>query len=379
MVQGKLGFAALKTLSKIRKFKQVSEAKLKELQKNKMKRRMYAKMQWGVRAYREWGNKRLSDPLTYDYRIYELDIDLVKILEPKNFEFAMCKFIAEVTKVKDGSDFPGKTLYQLCIAIQTHLHQKGVKWRLVEGDMFTNLRTVLDNVTKERAEQNIGTVKCQENVISLEFETKLWEDGVLGERNPDQLRDTVLFLIGINVGLRTGDEHYELRRHSETKPSQLTFQYNSSGKRCLVYTEDTVTEANDGGLKHMRNERKIVWVYPSDNPVRDPVRLVEKYMKLTPPVTPNTKKFNFYLRSLEKFMPTQWYREQVVGSNTLRKVTQRLLKNAKLDGFFTNHSLRRSGTTRLFNNGVDRKLVKEFTGHPLRCSRSVSNYLRPSM
>ena len=37
-----------------------------------------------------------------------------------------------------------------------------------------------------------------------------------------------------------------------------------------------------------------------------------------------------------------------------------LLKHSNLDGYFTNHSLRRTGATRLFNAGVDRKLVKEY-------------------
>ena len=36
---------------------------------------------------------------------------------------------------------------------------------------------------------------------------------------------------------------------------------------------------------------------------------------------------------------------------------------AKIEVFFTNHSLRRSGISRLFQAGVDRKLVKESTGH----------------
>ena len=38
-------------------------------------------------------------------------------------------------------------------------------------------------------------------------------------------------------------------------------------------------------------------------------------------------------------------------------------KSVKIEGFFTNHSLRQTGTTRLFRQGVDRKLVKEYTGH----------------
>ena len=48
-----------------------------------------------------------------------------------------------------------------------------------------------------------------------------------------------------------------------------------------------------------------------------------------------------------------------------------MVKKAKIEGFFTNHSLRRSGGTRLFRAGVDRKLVKEFTGH---CSDAVDAY-----
>ena len=48
-----------------------------------------------------------------------------------------------------------------------------------------------------------------------------------------------------------------------------------------------------------------------------------------------------------------------------------MLKDVKLDGFFTNHSLRQSGTTRLFQAGVDRKIIKEFTGHS---SDAVDNY-----
>ena len=40
-----------------------------------------------------------------------------------------------------------------------------------------------------------------------------------------------------------------------------------------------------------------------------------------------------------------------------------MMKDANIEGFFTNHRLRRTGGTRLFRAGVDRKLVKEVTGH----------------
>ena len=39
------------------------------------------------------------------------------------------------------------------------------------------------------------------------------------------------------------------------------------------------------------------------------------------------------------------------------------MKEVKIEGFFTNHSFRSSGGTRLCNAGVDHKLVEECTGH----------------
>ena len=350
-------------MSSGRKVKNLSDDKMKELKQNRLKKRTFAKVQWAVRAYHDWHNNCLSDPLTYDYRIYESDIDRLDRLGKENLEFALCKFIAEVTKVKDGSDYPGCTLYQMCVSIQKHLNQGGLNWKLVEGDEFRDLHVVLDNVMKERAAQSIGLVKRQAEYISFEYEDRLWNENILGEDTPDKLCDTVLFLLGMNLALRAGDEHYDLRCQSEVKPSQLSFKRNSEGECCLVYTEDTTTKTNDGGLKSMRKEWKVVWVYPSKNSVRDPVRLVEKYISLCPPVSVKTKKMNFYLHSLEKPTPTQWYGEQVVGLNSIRKVVGNLLKSAQLDGHFTNHSLRRSSTSRLFQSGVDRKLIKEFTGH----------------
>ena len=47
----------------------------------------------------------------------------------------------------------------------------------------------------------------------------------------------------------------------------------------------------------------------------------------------------------------------------MRKTVGQLLKNAGLDGYFTNHSLRNTCATRLFQAGADVQLVKEITGH----------------
>ena len=225
---------------------------------------------------------------------------------------------------------------------------------------FEDIQIVLDNVMRECANANIGTAKKQANVITYEYENELWNKGLLGEHNPDILHNTVLFLIGINCILRAGDEHYYLRRDMPDKLSQLQFKKNSQGQRCLAYTEDTVTKANDGGLKSMKSDRKVVWVYHSSNINRCPIHLVEKYLALCPRYY---GKPNFYLQSLQKPTPTRWYAGQVVGQNTLVKVIKTMLHDTRINGYFTGHLLRRSGTTRLFQAGVDSKLIKEISSH----------------
>ena len=136
-----------------------------------------------------------------------------------------------------------------------------------------------------------------------------------------------------------------------------------------MYHEDNVTKTHNGGLADMRHERKLVWVYPNlANPSRCPVRIIDKYLSLCPKVT---KKPNLYLQSLIKPTPKQWYSGQVVGQNTIAKVVKTLMRDAGIPGYFTNHSTRRTGGTRLFRADVQRKLVKEATGN---CSDAIDKY-----
>ena len=178
-----------------------------------------------------------------------------------------------------------------------------------------------------------------------------------------------MYLLGVNLALRAGDEHYALRRPGGCVSSQLSFEYNDLKMRCLVYCEDTVTKTNKGGLLDMKKERKVVWIKPNMNDwTQHPVRIVEKYFNLL--LTEGAKP-NLYLQSLKKPRPNCWYSSTPIGINNLRKVVSTMLRDAGLNGFFTNHSLRRTCATRLFQSGESVKIIKEITGH---ISDSVHNY-----
>ena len=352
-----------------RSYNSVSEDKLKRMMEMTYEQRSEAKIRWAVKAYNDWRTMRLdTDVEEIDEQILYADLNDIGSLTKTNFEHALCRFICEVRKTKEVGDYPGATLYQMACALQNFIKKKELNWRIVHGDEFTQFNRVLDKVMQERADRAIGTVRKQAEVISIEFENKLWENDILGEQNPDQLRNTVLYMLGVNCALRAGDEHYGLRRPGVDCNSQLTFEENSMNVKCLVYREDRVTKTNRGGLRDMKKERKIVWIKPNKEVKRCPVRLVGKYLSLVPK---KGSKPNFYLHSMKRPTPTCWYNTCPLGINKVRSAVSQMLKDAGLDGFFTNHSLRRTAATRLFRAGKDVKLVKEITGH---VSNAVEKY-----
>ncbi|XP_048240336.1 uncharacterized protein KIAA1958-like [Haliotis rufescens] len=219
------------------------------------------------------------------------------------------------------------------------------------------------------ARKGIGVEKRQADVITEQQEDVLWETGILGEDTPQKLLDTLVYLIGLNFALRAGDEHRYLRSGSN---SQLQLLMSSNGVKQLKYTED-ISKTNRGGLKHRKVERKHVTISSNEeNPGRCLVRLYEKYMSLRPV---HGKCDAFYLRPLRYTAGKVWFADAAVGIHPLRSTVSRLCKAAGFSGFYTNHSLRATTATRLYDSGVDEQLIAEKTGHK---SIAIRSYKRTS-
>ena len=53
--------------------------------------------------------------------------------------------------------------------------KKGLPWKLIDGPEFKSVKTVLDNVMKERAQENVGMVKKQAGAVNYEVEDFIME------------------------------------------------------------------------------------------------------------------------------------------------------------------------------------------------------------
>ena len=71
----------------------------------------------------------------------------------------------------------------------------------------------------------------------------------------------------------------------------------------------------------------------------------------------------FYLKPLAKPREDIWYTCTPVGHNLLSKTIPRLFKEAGVEGNYTNHSLRATSATRLFDAGIDEQLIMSRAGH----------------
>ena len=81
----------------------------------------------------------------------------------------------------------------------------------------------------------------------------------------------------------------------------------------------------------------------------------------------------FYLKPLNNPEDRCWFCKVPIGHNVLQQMIPNLFKAAGIEGHFTNHSLRATSATRLFEAGIDEQLIMQRTGHT---STAVRAYKR---
>ncbi len=331
------------------------------------------KILWAINMFKEWRMNRLRvGPFDNTHGTLQwVNVeDSGNLLKP-HLCLALCCFLNEIRR-KDGKQFPGKSLYEILMCIQFFLEKRGLFWKLLDDDEFVKVKFCLDNIMKKRAQELCAPEVRSSTPISYSDEDQMWSTGVLGEESPDQLRNTVMFLLGMHLALRGGEEHRRLR--CPPFNSQLTIGADSEGRKVLLYQEDFKTKMNQGGLSGRKYVPKQVKIYPNSNFDRDPVRLFEKYIGLLPS---DAKSSAFYKYSLKStcLSPVQWYADKPIGVNSLKKTVKELTTQAGLVGNFTNHSLRSTAATRMYSQGIDEQVIKEVTGHK---SNAVRAYKRTS-
>ncbi len=281
----------------------------------------------------------------------------------------LCTFVVEVRNQRGGF-YPRETLYSLMIMIQMYLSTKGWTVRFLQENQFVKLKNMLDNQMKDLSKQGYITPKNKAEVITLSQENAMWNQGILGDTSPHTLLYSLMYLLGLQFALWAGEEHKSLKFGK-----QLFLDVDAeSGSECLVYIEHTAKN-NQGGLSAMKQTGKKLKAYPNlDNPSCCLIQMFKKYVaaRLTSPKCSQ----DFYLRPLAKFkMDGVGFSCQPLGIHKIETAIKDLCKQAGLSGHHSNHSLRATSASHLYEAGVDEQLIQEHTGHR---SNAVRGYKRTS-
>ena len=174
-------------------------------------------------------------------------------------------------------------------------------------------------------------------------------------------------MAGLYFALRSGGEHRNLHFSSvELVEKEGTIPY-------LVYTE-TVSKNHPGGLKHRKVEPKQVKHFANTQcPERCFVEMYKKYRLHRPKGEANDA---FYLTPMPKPRSVVWYKNQPIEVHSLANTVKCLCEKGGICGYKTNHSLRVTTATRLYQSGADEQLIMERTGH--RSTDGVRVYKRSS-
>ena len=267
---------------------------------------------------------------------------------------ALCRFVIE-TRTKNGKPYPPSTIHSLLCGLLHHMRaiNPGCPNILDKKDhRFTKLHNTLDSLFNKLHRQGVGRQTKQTEIFTVEEEERLWESGTLNTTTPRGLLNAAFYTVGKMFCLRGGQDHRFLKL-SQLKRSENKF----------VYYEN-VSKNRNGSFKQLHVPSKVVPLYSNpDMGERCPVLILDKYISKLPPKIKDDD--IFYARPLTR-VPQQdapWYAPVPIGKHTLNTMVKKMCEDAGIEGNKTNHSLRVTSATQMYQHGAPEKVIAERTGH----------------
>ena len=216
---------------------------------------------------------------------------------------------------------------------------------------FKKFRRTLDAEMKDSTKCGVAQAskRAAKAEITEEEEAKLWDMKLLGSYSAESLLHTVYYFNGKLFGLRAG-EHRLLRLA------------NIIVKENIIIFDESCSKTYGGGLDDLKNKPRYIEhechaMGEVHNPCLSSIYqlYIDKVRKLAGKIE------SFYFRPNRSGLFE--YEEVPIGICTLNKILPvKLCEKAGLPRR-TAHCLRVTCASRLFQNGVAEKLIRERTGH----------------
>ncbi len=288
-------------------------------------------------------------------------VDLLECRCPDVVNKWLCRFVME-TRQESGEPYPPKSIYALLCGLHHVQKDNKIQFNFLDKTdvHFQELHKTLDTVCSQLHTRGVGAKTNSAAVITLEDEDLLWRQGILGCDSPRVLFHTVFFYVGLFFCLRGGQEQRSLTWENFRRVPEDPKVYTTS-----TYYEyfEFASKNNQHRFRDIHCKNKCVKAYANCESDKCVVKILD-FFRTKMPNEPRA----FYLRPLEK-TPTDpdktWFVNTPVGVNTLNTVVSKIFEKCDSEQTFTysNHSLRATAASRLFERNVPEKIIAERTGH----------------
>ncbi|XP_052084902.1 uncharacterized protein LOC127722094 [Mytilus californianus] len=250
----------------------------------------------------------------------------------------------------------------LCVGILRHLRENEIHINFLDekDSQFYEFRRSLSARMTQLTAEGIGTTPKQAEPINQESEDILWEKNLLGNKSSKSVLNTMFFYNSKLFGLRGVDEHRNL--------STDQFKIGKDQNGHYIAFSGRASKTYKGGL-HQRHltAKNIKHHFQNLNLFK----IYEDYLSIISEMNGNS----FYRRPLEKGCEIK-FSSQPLGVNKLSSIMKSMCFEAGIEGYFTNHSGKRTCATSLYQAGVPEQEIMNRTGH--RSVESVRKYKRAS-
>ena len=321
---------------------------------------------WARRVFSEWRAARNAKVGAAGELCPE---DLFEKPEVMLLNHWIARFITEVRR-QDGKPYPPRSIHQLLAGLQRYMlsmKSDAPKFLDRKDVRFAPIHGTCETIYRNLHGKGIGTDVRHAAVITSEDEEKLRTTGVVGCNTPKNLQRAVFFYVGKLMCIRGGEEQRKLG------PSQFI---RSSDPDCYTYVEHGSKNRN-GGPQQLTLENKKVPVFAvPENIPKCLVFLLDFYFSKLPKFA--FEKDVLYLRP-KQTAPSDdspWYDCAPIRKHTLATFVKDMCTEAGIEELKTNHLLRATGATCMFQANVPEKIIQKTTGH--RSIEALRGYERIS-
>ena len=296
-------------------------------------------------------------------------------LSPDELDRLLGHFYVTVRKA-DGTVYEPDTLSAFQRSLDRHLTKELHKpFSIIRDTQFAPSREKLKAARKWLKGQGKGNKpNAAESLEPLDVQ-KLWDEGALGQNDPDQLQQTIWWLISTHMGTRGCDKHHKFWFGDFTiksSPDGVEYVEFSAERGTKTRSGETVKSTNADA----RSFKPKMWATP-ENPSKCPVAIFKAFVKHRPPQMCAADSPLYLAINRKRNEDSFWYKKQPLGVNHIDKMMKLLVKGTTITGRKTNHSARKTMVETLCRANVPDSTVMQLTGH--KSVQSLNHYKKPSL